>query len=85
MQLLQNEESNRADNESRNGKSSRVAVKVWSELLQAHLWVVASEEDVELFTTHGLKGEIYTSDDIQKLNCMDGDSMKALHKILFDD
>jgi len=53
--------------------------------LQAHLWVVADKKDIEVFTTNGLTGEIYTADEIRKLNCMDRDSMKALHTILFDD
>jgi hypothetical protein len=85
MQLAHEQETKRASDEDRNGERSHIAVKVWSELLQAHLWVVADEEDIELFTTHGLRGEIYTTDEIQKLNCMDKNSLKALHTILFDD
>jgi hypothetical protein len=85
MKLAHEEEPTRASDESKNSKHSHVAVKVWSELLQAHLWVVADEEDIELFTIHGLRGEIYTADEIRKLNCMDRDSMKALHTIFFDD
>ena len=85
MKLANKEETKQASNLGENGKRSHVAVKVWSELLQAHLWVVADEEDIELFTIHGLRGEIYTADEIRKLNCMDRDSMKALHTILFDD
>ena len=85
MQLANEQDTKRASNESKNVKRNHVAAKVWSELLQAHLWVVADEEDIELFTTHGLRGEIYTADEIRKLNCMDRDSLKALHTILFDD
>ncbi|HYA12684.1 MAG TPA: hypothetical protein VEF37_06925 [Thermodesulfovibrionales bacterium] len=85
MNLVHKEKTTRVNDESKNAKRSHVAVKVWSEPLQAHLWVVADKEDIELFTTHGLRGEIYTADEIQKLNCMDRDSMKALHTILFDD
>jgi hypothetical protein len=85
MQLAHEQETKQASDEGRNGKHSHIAVKVWSELLQAHLWVVADEEDIKLFRTHGLRGEIYTADEIRKLNCMDRDSLKALRTILFDD
>ena len=85
MKLVHEENTTRASEESKNGKRSHIAVKVWSELLQAHLWVVADEEDIKVFTTHGLRGEIYTSDEILELNCMDKGSMKAIHELLFDD
>jgi len=85
MEFVNKKETKQASNENENCKHSHIAVKVWSELLQAHLWVVADEEDIGLFTTHGLTGEFYTEDEIQKLNCMDRDSLKALHTILFDD
>jgi hypothetical protein len=85
MQLAHEQGIKQDSDDSRNGKRNHIAVKIWSELLQAHLWVVADEEDIELFTTHGLRGEIYTTDEIRKLNCMDRDSLKALHTILFDD
>lgn len=85
MKPVHKQETKRASDESKNVNRSHVAVKVWSELLQAHLWVVADKKDIEVFTTNGLTGEIYTADEIRKLNCMDRDSMKALHTILFDD
>jgi len=85
MESVSKEETKQAGIESGNIKRSPIAVKVWSEALQAHLWVVADEADIGIFTTHGLRGEFYTEDEIQKLNCMDRDSLKALHTILFDD
>ena len=85
MQLANEQDTKRASDESKNVKRNHVAAKVWSEPLQAHVWVVADEEDIKVFTTHGLRGEIYTSDEILALNCMDRDSMKALHTIFFDD
>jgi len=84
MKLANKEETKQASNLGENGKRSHVAVKVWSELLQAHLWVVADEEDIKIFTNHSLKGDFYTENEIQKLNYMDRDSLKALHTILFD-
>ena len=84
MQLASEQDTKRASDESKNVKRNHVAAKVWSEPLQAHVWVVSDEEDIKVFTTHGLRGEIYTSDEILALNCMDSDSLKALHTILFD-
>ncbi len=84
MKLVYEEKTIRANDESKNRKRSHIAVKVWSELLQAHLWIVADDKDIELFRTHGLRGEIYTSAEIQNINCMDSDSLKALHTMLFD-
>jgi hypothetical protein len=85
MQFANEQETKRASDDSRNGKHIRIAVKIWSELLQAHLWVVADDKDIELFRTHGLRGEIYTSAEIQKINCMDKGSMQAVHELLFDE
>jgi len=84
MELVDEEETKQASSQGKNGKRSHIAIKVWSELLQAHLWVVADEEDIKVFTNHSLKGDFYTEDEIQKLNCMDRNSLKALHTILFD-
>lgn len=82
IKLADKEETKQASNLG--GKRNHVAVKVWSKLLQAHLWVVADEEDIKIFTNHSLKGDFYTENEIQKLNCLDRDSLKALHTILFD-
>jgi hypothetical protein len=84
MKLIHEKEMTQASDECKNANSRHVAVKVWSELLQAQLWVVADEQDIEVFTTHGLTGEICTVDEIQKYSCIDRDSIKALHTILFD-
>jgi hypothetical protein len=85
MKLAHKEEITQASDGSKNGKHRHVAVKVWSEPMQAHICVVADEEDVEVFRTHGITDTIYTSDEIQELNCMDSDSLKTLRTILFDD
>jgi hypothetical protein len=84
MQLANEQDTKQASDKSKNVKRNHVAAKVWSEPLQAYVWVVADEEDIRVFTTHGLRGKIYTSDEIVELNCMDSDSLKALNMILFD-
>jgi hypothetical protein len=84
MQITHEQETKQASDESKNVKRNHVAVKVWSEPLQAHIWVVADEEDIKVFTAHGPSGEFITADEIQNRNCIDKDSMKAIRKILFD-
>ena len=84
MKLAHEEETTQASDEFKNGKHSHVAVKVWSEPMQAQICVVADEEDAEVFRTHGITDKIYTANEIQTLNCLDRDSLKALHMILFD-
>ena len=85
MKLAHEEETTQDSDERKNGKHSHVAVKIWSEPMQAHIWVVADEEDIKVFKIHGLTDTIYTADEIQSLNCLDRDSLKDLHAILFDD
>ena len=85
MKLAHEEEITQASDERKNGKHSHVAVKIWSEPMQVHICVVADEEDIEIFRTHGITDTIYTADEVQTLNCLDRGSLKALQTILFDD
>jgi hypothetical protein len=84
MKLAHEEEITQDSEERKNGQHSHVAVKVWSEPMQAFICVVADEENAEVFRSHGIKDIIYTADETQALNCLDRDSLKALHTILFD-
>jgi len=84
MKLAHEEEITQAGEERKNGNHSHVAVKIWSEQMQAYICVVADEEDAEVFRTHGIKDIIYTADEIQVLNYLDRDSLKAIYTILFD-
>ena len=84
MKLAYEEEITQASDESKKGKHSHIAVKIWSEPMRAHICVVADKKDVEVFRTHGLVGKIYAANEIQTLNCLDRDSLKALQTILFD-
>ncbi len=84
MRLLYEEEILRTSEESISSEKKRIAVKVWSEPLQAHLWVVAGEEDIEVFRSCGLKEAIYTADEIRNLKGIDNDSLMTIHMLLFD-
>jgi hypothetical protein len=61
--------------------SLRVAYKVYSEILQAYLWVVFDEKDTETLRSQDIKEAIYTDDEIRKLKSLDKESLKALHKV----
>lgn len=52
--------------------------------MQAHLWVVADEEDIEAFRSQGITEAVYTADEIRELKGIDSDSLKTLHMILLD-
>ena len=53
-------------------RKKRVAYRIYSEKLEAYLWVVADENDIEALRPLSNIGEpIYTNDEIQKLKGMD--------------
>lgn len=56
--------------------TNRVAYKVYSNILQAYLWVV---QDLEELKTKDLSEPVYTEDEIRKLKGMDKESLQAIH------
>ena len=58
----------------------RVAVKVWSEILHAYLWVVETDKDMHSLSSQGIKEVIYTADEIKRLKGLSNDSLKEVHK-----
>ena len=59
----------------------RVAYKVYSEVLQAYLWVVDTDADMHALRSQGITEAIYTADEIKKLKGIDKDSLRAIHKV----
>ncbi|MEW6163092.1 MAG: hypothetical protein AB1606_07260 [Nitrospirota bacterium] len=59
----------------------RVSYKVWSEILQAYLWVVDTNDDMHSLRSQGISEAIYTADEIKKLKDLDKNSLKEIHKI----
>jgi hypothetical protein len=60
----------------------KVAYKVYSEILQAHLWVVVdTDQDMHYLRSQGISGAIYTGDEIEKLKSLGKDSLKEIHKV----
>lgn len=70
---------------STEGKTSpigKVAYRVYSEILQAHLWVVDTDEDMHSLTaSQGVSEAIYTAGEIKKLKCLSKDSLREIHKV----
>ncbi len=62
--------------------AERVAYKIYSDILEACLWVIASHEYMEtLRTSQNVTEAIYTADDIRKLKGMDKEGLKAVHRV----
>ena len=59
----------------------KVAYKVYSEILQAYLWVADTDEDMYSLKSQGISEAIYTADEIRKLRGLSKDSLKEIHKV----
>jgi|Deesub1362A_J573_1020465.scaffolds.fasta_scaffold00319_21 hypothetical protein len=69
-------------NEGRIIPVGRVAYKVYSDILQAYLWVVADERDVKaLRASDDIAGAIYTGTEIEKLKAVPKEGLKIIHKV----
>lgn len=69
--------------ESRGGQEAgrSVAYRVYSEILQAYLWVVDTDEDMKaLKASDKVTEAIYTHDEIRKLKGIDKEALKAVHR-----
>jgi hypothetical protein len=77
-------ETTRSSLENKKNMRSHIAVKVWSESLQAHLWIVADKDDIVAFRFQGITGSIYTTDEIRELKGIDNNLLEIVHMLLFD-
>jgi len=68
-------------NEGRIIPVDNVAYKVWSEILQAYLWVVDTDQDMHSLKSQGITEAIYKADEIRKLKGISKDSLKEIHKV----
>lgn len=68
-------------NEGKITPIEKIAYKVWSEILQAYLWVVDTNEDMHSLRSQGKTEAIYTGDEIRKLRSLSKDSLKEIHKV----
>ncbi|MFH0774177.1 MAG: hypothetical protein V2A53_01590 [bacterium] len=68
-------------NECKISPLEKVAYKVYSEILQAYLWVVDIDQDLHSLRSQGKTEAIYTGDEIRKLRSLSKDSLKEIHKV----
>lgn len=59
----------------------KVAVKVWSEILQAYLWIVETDKDMHSLRSQGVKEAIYTKHEIGELKKLSKEDLKRIHKV----
>jgi hypothetical protein len=78
--LLQ-ERAIRLLNEGKITPLERVTYKVFSEILQAHLWIVETGQDRGELKSKGIKESIYSNNEIKELKGLYKDSLKEIHKI----
>ena len=74
-------------NEGKITPIEKVAYKVYSEILQAYLWIVETDEDMHSLRSQGIKEAIYSHDEIRTLKGGEKDSLKAIHQVkeVFED
>lgn len=61
--------------------TGRVAYRIYSELLQTHLWVCETDHDMHSLRAEGVAEPIYTGEEIRKLKGMDNAGLKAIHTV----
>lgn len=59
----------------------KIAYKVYSEILQAYLWVVDTDEDMYSLRSKKVSEAIYTGEEIRKLKGLDRDSLKEINRV----
>ena len=59
----------------------RVAYRVYSEILQAYLWVADTDEDMHTLRGQGVTEVIYSKDEIRKLRKLSKKDLKAIHEV----
>lgn len=59
----------------------RVAYRIYSEILEAFLWVVNTDEDMKSLRDRSITEPIYTADVIRKLRGIDKEDLKKVHRV----
>jgi len=59
----------------------RVAYRIYSEILEAVLWVVDTDEDMRTLKDRNITEPIYTADEIRKLKGINKEDIKKVHKV----
>ncbi len=68
-------------NEGKITPAEKVTYKVYSEPLQAFLWVVETDQDMHSLRTQGISEAVYTWQDIKELRKLPKEHLKAIHEV----
>jgi hypothetical protein len=74
-------------NEGKIIPTEKAAYRVYSEILQAFLWVVDTDEDMKALRDKNISEPIYTADEIRRLRGTSKEGLKTIHeaKQIFED
>ena len=78
---LSSETALRLLNEGKIIPIERVAYRIYSEILEAFLWVADTDEDMKSLRDRSITEPIYTADEIQKLKGINKENLKKVHKV----
>ncbi|MDP2754554.1 MAG: hypothetical protein Q8P40_09220 [Nitrospirota bacterium] len=59
----------------------KVAYKIYSEILQAYLWVIETDQDMHSLESQGVKEVIYTHHEIAELKKLSKEDLKEIHRV----
>ena len=68
-------------NEGKIIPTEKAAYKIYSNILQAYLWVVDTDEDMWALKHEGATEPIYTADEVRKLKDISKKGLKRAHNI----
>jgi hypothetical protein len=60
--------------------SRKKSYKVYSKILDAYLWVVATDVEMRKMLDEGIEEPIYTYDDVVKLDGISKEELRVIHK-----
>jgi hypothetical protein len=60
--------------------TERIAVRIYSEILGAFLWVVYGPEDIAALRAQGIAEAIYSGEEITKLQGVPKEAVKTIHE-----
>jgi len=78
---LSSETALRLLNEGKIIPIERVAYRIYSEILEAFLWVVDTDEDIKSLRDRNITEPIYTADEIRQFKGITKEDLKKIHKV----
>jgi len=63
------------------GITEGLTICVWSEILQAHFWIVTSDNSAQSLRAQRVAEPIYTIPEIEKLRGANRDELRTIHQV----